>query len=194
MTQKYILVREFLSKEEAKSLELYAKKALILASFVDGIGSYPLGNRPDSWSDGGYIEKIFRVSLNYFDKNRSGGVLESVKFFFRELVTGSKIMPTVERDTSRDAQVHKIDRKIAILGLNDDYEGGTTTFTNTGDTIKLGAGDLLMYGVDESNEVGVSEVISGNKLELVLWYSEIHLKTRFDEFYMPPMEDDSDRF
>lgn len=194
MTKKYVLVKGFLPKEETKLLEAYAKDALKNEPPVGGIVTHYLGNRPDSWFDGGYIEKVFRTSINYFDKNRTLGVIESVKFFFRELLAGHKIFPVVERDASRDAQVHKIDRKIAILGLNDDYEGGTTTFTNHGESFKLGAGDLLMYDVEEINEVGVSEVFSGSKLELIFWYSEVELKTKFDEFYMPPMENNSDRF
>lgn len=194
MAEKYTLVKSFLSKEEAKILEAYAKKALISEDPLGGISLHMLGNRPDSWSDGGYIEKVFRVSINFFDKKRTLGVIESVKFFFRELWVGHKIVPVVELDTSRDAQVHKIDRKIAVLGLNDDYEGGETVFTNRNESFKLGAGDLLMYDVNNLNEVGVAEVRSKNKLELIFWYSEVELKTKFDDFYMPPMENDSERF
>ncbi len=194
MPAKYVLTKNFLSKEEAKQLKEYAAEALSGESPKDGITLHMLGNRPDTWFDGGHIEKVFRVSISYFDRNRNGGVIESVKFFFRELRSGFGIPATVERDTSRDAEVHGIYRKIATLGLNDDYEGGITTFTNRNESFKLGAGDLLMYDVDDINEIGISEVTSGNKLELIFWFSEVELKTRFDEFYMPPMEDQSERF
>jgi hypothetical protein len=51
-----------------------------------------------------------------------------------------------------------------------------------------------MYDVDDLNEIGVTEVTSGSKLELILWFAEVEMNTRFDEFYIPPMEDTSDRF
>ncbi len=194
MSSKYSITKSFLSKKETKILLNYAENALRDESPVGGITTHMLGNRPDSWLDGGYIERVFNLSTDYFDKNRLGGVIENVKFFFREIGTKSSVPPAVEKDESRDAQVHIVRRKISVLGLNDNYEGGTTIFTNRGESFKLEAGDLLMYDVDDLNEIGVTEVTSGSKLELILWFAEVEMNTRFDEFYIPPMEDTSDRF
>jgi len=194
MPHKYELVKELLTKEEANQLKTYALELLKTSSPVDGITTVVLHNRPDTWDPQGNIEKGFRVSDTRFRELQTLSVIESTKFFIRKIDAGTEIPPFVEIDTSRDAQVHEVHRKIAVLSISDEYEGGETNFENHGESFKLEAGDLIMYEVDDVNKVGVNKVTSGFKLEVIYWYAEVVLKTRFDEFYMPPMENASDRF
>lgn len=194
MTSEYKVIEGFLSKEEVASLAEYALKTVSTASSVDGITKAFLHNRPDTWDASGIISKGHQTSDDYFRRRNTVGVLESTKFFIRKLDAGSEVEPIVEQDDSRDAQVHGIYRKIAVLVLNDNYEGGETNFVAHGESFKPKAGDLIMYEVSDQNKVGMTRITSGFRLEVVYWYAEVQLKTRFDEFYMPPMEDKSDRF
>lgn len=188
MVTKYKIISGFLNRNQAADLRTY------IEPFIGEKDSHTLSNRPDAWDASRYIEHGLIESSRYFQKLVFPSPLDRVGFYIRQVKAGLEVVPTVELDTSRDAQVHEISRKIAVLYLNDDYGGGNTTFVNHGESFKPNAGDLILYEVDELNRVGTEKVTSGSKLELVYMYMEIVSKTRFDEFYMPPMENDSDRF
>lgn len=188
MATKYKVIAGLLNQNEADSLRAY------LEPIIGNASSHTLSNRPDAWDPYGYIERGLTESSRYFQELIFPTPLDRVGFYIRRTGEGLEVLPTVELDDSRDAQVHEINRKIAVLYLNEDYTGGETNFVNHGESFKPNAGDLVLYEVDELNRVGTEKVTSGSKLELVYMYMEIVPKTRFDEFYMPPMEDDSDRF
>ncbi len=194
MAFKYEIMSGVLTPAEANDLKSYLAPLLENGVSENGIRSYVLSNRPDAWDRGGYIERGLIYSSSHFQKLIFPNPLDRVGFLVREIGQGANLEPSVDLDTSRDAQVHEINRKMAVLVLNDDYEGGDTVFPNWGESFKPKAGDLILYDVFEDNRVGIEQVTSGSRIEVVYTYMEIITKTRFDEFYMPPMENDSDRF
>jgi prolyl 4-hydroxylase len=50
-----------------------------------------------------------------------------------------------------------------ILALNDDYEGGETTFPNLGKSYKLRAGDALFFDTLDNYEMVTSKALHGGK-------------------------------
>lgn len=195
MANKYVITKNLLSKEEALQLKEYVLGLLPHddTSSVLGIREHVFHNRPDTWDQWGYIERGFHASDDHFRLTNRHGMMQSDRYFARAIDRGS-IVPFVEHATGRDAEVHDVYRKIGILVLNEDYEGGETLFPNYGEAFKPEAGDLIMYEVDEENKTGISEITFGSRIEVVYWYSGLVLKTRFDEFDMPPMKNSSDRF
>lgn len=194
MATKYSILKGLLTKEEASELRNYVGPLLQQHESNSGVIVHTLSNRPDAWDSTGYIERGLAVSSGHFQSAIYPKPLDRVGFYVRQVGTGGQVPPIVELDTSRDAEVHEINRKIGVLVLNEDYAGGRNLFVNHGETIKPEAGDLILYEVDEINRVGIEEVENGSRLEIIYMYMEINSKTRFDEFYMPPMENDSDRF
>lgn len=194
MPTKYVVLPGVLTKAESDELKDYVESILQQKGTSLLVHTHTLSNRPDAWDAKGYIERVLAISSGHFQAAIHPTPLDRVGFYVRKINSGGSVSPTVEKDNSRDAQVHEINRKVAILVLNDEYEGGSTVFVNHGETIKPKAGDLILYDVDEINKVGVEEVTSGSKVEIIYMYMEVIPKTRFDEFPMPPMESDSDRF
>lgn len=191
MPAKYVILPKALSKSETADVKSYLES---LADMSDGVATISLSNRPSDWDSTGHMERVLAISSAQFQSEIFPTPLDRVGFFVRKVGSGSSVSPTVEFDTSRDAKVHQINRKIAVLALNDDYSGGENSFVGYGENVKPEAGDLLLYDVNEENIVGITEVTSGYKLELIYMYMEIIAGTRFDEFPMPPMENESDRF
>lgn len=64
-----------------------------------------------------------------------------------------------------------------VLCLNDDYEGGELYFQQlnqpTSTSVKLGAGDLVIFGSDDRYRHGVSEVTSGERFVLQLHFGPL---------------------
>lgn len=194
MPAKYLVLPKVLSKSEAADVKSYLESSVKLDGTPGGVASVALSNRPSDWDPAGYMERVLAISSGHFQSEIFPTPLDRVGFFVRKISSGSHVSPIVEVDTSRDAKVHQINRKIAVLVLNEDYSGGENSFVGYGENVKPEAGDLLLYDVNDANIVGITEVTSGYKLELIYMYMEIIAGTRFDEFPMPPMENDSDRF
>lgn len=194
MTNKYEVVKSLLTELEAQRVADYLYNFINRGVDEDGTKTHVMHNRPDTWDPWGYIEKAALVSDDYFRARCKTGMLEPTRYFARRHEEGKEITAFVEKATGKDAEVHDVYRKIAVLVLNTDCVGGKTTFPGYKDVLDLKSGDLLMYEVGEENITGMTKIESGSRTEVVIWYSEMVMKTRFDEFYMPPMENDSERF
>lgn len=194
MTNRYEVIKSFLTNMEAERVYDYFYNFLNRGVDEDGTKVHVLHNRPDTWDPWGYVERAASVSDDYFRSRCKTGMLEPTKYFVRRHEGGKEIVPFVEKATGRDAEVHDVYRKIAVLILKTDCIGGQTTFPGYEETLDLEPGDLLMYEVGEENITGMTKIEAGFRSEVVIWYSEMVMKTRFDEFYMPPMENNSERF
>lgn len=194
MTNKYEVVKSLLTELEAERVADYLYNFINRGVDEDNTKTHVMHNRPDTWDPWGYIEKAATVSDDYFRTRCRTGMLEPTRYFARRHEEGKEIIPFVEKATGRDAEVHDVYRKIAVLVLNNDCVGGQTTFPGYEETLDLNPGDLLMYEVGEDNITGMTKIESGSRTEVVIWYSEMVMKTRFDEFDMPQMVDTSDRF
>jgi predicted 2-oxoglutarate/Fe(II)-dependent dioxygenase YbiX len=115
-------------------------------------------------------------------------------YFVRQLQVGQELPPVLDVDNSPDAKVHDVYRKIALVSLSQDYEGGEHLFPELGQSVSLGAGDAIFYEISPETTTGISEVLAGEKIDLIYWYSELKLNVRFDDFEMQKMENLSDRF
>ncbi len=194
MVNKYEVVESLLTEEEANRVAEYLYTFINKGTHENNIKTYVMHNRPDTWDPWGHIEKAATVSDEYFRSRCKTGMLEPTRYFARRFEEGAEIIPFVEKATGKDAEVHEVYRKIAVLILDAGSIGGQTIFPGYGEVLDLKPGDLLMYEVSEENITGLTKIEAGSRTEVVIWYSEMVMKTRFDEFYMPPMEDQSDRF
>lgn len=194
MTNKYEIKKSLLTELEANKVADYLRDFIDHGVNQDSTKTYVMHNRPDTWDPDGYIEKAAKVSDDYFRARCKTGMLEPTRYFARRHEEGKEIAPFVEKATGKDAEVHDVYRKIAVLILKNDCVGGQTTFPGYEDVLDLKPGDLVMYEVGEKNISGMTKIESGSRTEVVIWYSEMVMKTRFDEFPMPPMESNSDRF
>ena len=61
-----------------------------------------------------------------------------------------------------------------ILMLNDDYEGGELYFTHHGIELKLKTGDLIMFRGNAANLHGVREVLSGDRVNIIIFFRNTH--------------------
>jgi hypothetical protein len=69
----------------------------------------------------------------------------------------------------------------AVLMLNDDYEGGELYFQHHGVEIRLEAGDLIMFRGNAENLHGVREVVSGKRINVIIFFRNIHIEDKYDE-------------
>lgn len=58
----------------------------------------------------------------------------------------------------------------AVLMLSDEYEGGELYFVHHGVTLKLEAGDLIMFRGNAENLHGVKDVISGKRMNVIIFF------------------------
>jgi hypothetical protein len=195
MSENFEIVTGLLSPEEAAELESYLLGSVLPeASTHDGVKTAELKNRPDTWDPQGYIEKGREVSDNYFRSGASKGMLIPTGYFVRQLQAGQEILPVLDIDNSPDAKVHDVYRKIALVSLSQDYEGGKHFFPELGQSVLLGAGDAIFYEISPETTTGISEILAGSKIDLIYSYSELKLNVRFDDFEMQKMENRLDRF
>lgn len=68
-----------------------------------------------------------------------------------------------------------------ILMLNSDYEGGELYFEHHGDEIKLEAGDLIMFRGNAENLHGVRKVLSGKRVNVIIFFRNFELDRPYDE-------------
>lgn len=61
-----------------------------------------------------------------------------------------------------------------ILMLNDDYEGGELYFTHHNIELKLKTGDLIMFRGNAANLHGVREVLSGERVNIIIFFRNTH--------------------
>jgi hypothetical protein len=194
MTNKYEVIESFITEAEANRVADYLYTFINKGTHENKTKTYVMHNRPDTWDPWGYIEKAATASDEYFRSRCKTGMLEPTRYFARRFEEGAEIVPFVEKATGKDAEVHEVYRKIAILVLDVRCLGCQTVFPGYDEVLNLKPGDLLMYEVGEENITGMTKIEGGDRTEVVMWYSEMVMKTRFDEFYMPPMENQSDRF
>lgn len=71
---------------------------------------------------------------------------------------------------------------VAVLYLNDDYEGGEIYFPTVNDAndkplrIKPKTGDVLIFGCDERYTHGVAEVTKGERYCVTMWYAPLPIE------------------
>lgn len=68
-----------------------------------------------------------------------------------------------------------------VLMLNDDYEGGELFFEHHGVQIRLEAGDLIMFRGNAENLHGVREVLSGKRINVIIFFRNFELDRPYDE-------------
>lgn len=68
-----------------------------------------------------------------------------------------------------------------ILMLNSDYEGGELYFEHHGEEVRLEAGDLIMFRGNAENLHGVREVLSGKRVNVIIFFRNFELDRDYDE-------------
>lgn len=61
-----------------------------------------------------------------------------------------------------------------ILMLNSDYSGGELYFEHHDLELKLEAGDLIMFRGNAANLHGVREVLSGDRVNIIIFFRNVH--------------------
>jgi len=59
----------------------------------------------------------------------------------------------------------------AVINLNDNYEGGKTFFQDTGYEVEQKTGKLIYFTSGKDDAHGVTEVISGDRYTLGMWFT-----------------------
>lgn len=67
-----------------------------------------------------------------------------------------------------------------ILMLNSDYEGGKLYFEHHDHEIRLEAGDLIMFRGNAANLHGVRKVISGKRVNVIIFFRNFELPQEYD--------------
>ena len=68
-----------------------------------------------------------------------------------------------------------------ILMLNSEYEGGELYFEHHGIEVRLEAGDLIMFRGNAANLHGVREVLSGKRVNVIIFFRNFELDRDYDE-------------
>jgi len=68
-----------------------------------------------------------------------------------------------------------------ILMLNSEYEGGELYFEHHGVEVRLEAGDLIMFRGNAANLHGVREVLSGKRVNVIIFFRNFELDRDYDE-------------
>lgn len=70
-----------------------------------------------------------------------------------------------------------------ILMLNSEYEGGELYFQHHNIEVKLKAGDLIMFRGNAANLHGVREVLSGERVNIIIFFRNYHRDFPMDKEY-----------
>lgn len=115
-------------------------------------------NRKDSYAAielRGLFQNILNNSLFRFMREKNIKYMEPL----RDTITVSKLLPLTPMTEHQDITDQRIDSFVAMLYVNDDYDGGELFLPNHDYKYKPNSGDLAYYKMNEMH--GVCETTNG---------------------------------
>jgi hypothetical protein len=199
LSDKVFVIENFLSEETCDFLaESFSKNLVNSPSWEEGNGDYGAGSSKDFWKKGmsagpAYTHSYRKEELSAnnkilpYDGNNdlAKDLLTSVALLQEKAVSNvfkknlyMKHMMYCFMETGASNALHhdnwledQIDDHSGLLYLSDEYEGGLLEFPGYGISIKPKKGTFICFVGDDTSPHQVTEITSGNRINLITFYS-----------------------